>query len=173
MIVEDVVAEHFGIPRDNVYLIQDLLNEMDEIISDWADANKDLIVRNPDAIGENVVCYLVNDIDRFIDAHSKEDDEDWGEDYGTLVRRACRKDCFMSREDTDDLFQKYPEWQLDVYILGRNRWSVTPWNEIGMKTVQQVMSTIKRIPPMQDIFVHYDPSADVIITPDEYEEMGL
>lgn len=171
MIVEDVIAEHFGIPRDNVYLIQDLLNEMDEIVSDWADANKDLIVRNPDAIGENVVCYLINDIDRFIDANSKEDDKDWGENYGTLVRRACRKDCFMSREDTDDLFQKYPEWQLDVYILGRNRWSVTPWNEIGMKTVQQVMSTIKRIPPMQDIFVHYDPSADVIITPDEYEEM--
>lgn len=171
MIVEDVIAEHFGIPRDNVYLIQDLLNEMDEIISDWADANKNLIVRNPDAIGENVVCYLINDIDRFIDANSKEDDKDWGEDYGTLIRRACRKDCFMSREDTDDLFQKYPEWQLDVYILGRNRWSVTPWNEIGMKTVQQVMSTIKRIPPMQDIFVHYDPSADVIITPDEYEEM--
>lgn len=173
MIVEDVIAEHFRIPRDNVYLIQDLLNEMDEIISDWADANKNLIVRNPDAIGENVVCYLINDIDRFIDAHSKEDDKDWGEDYGTLIRRACRKDCFMSREDTDDLFQKYPEWQLDVYILGRNRWSVTPWNEIGMKTVQQVMSTIKRISPMQDIFVHYDPSADVIITPDEYEEMGL
>ena len=173
MIVEDVIAEHFGIPRDNVYLIQDHLNEMDEIISDWADANKDLIVRNPDAIGENVVCYLVNDIDRFIDAHSKEGDEDWGEDYGTLVRRACRKDCFMSREDTDTLFQKYPEWQLDVYILGRNRWKITPWNEIGMKTVQQVMSSIKRTPPTQDIFVHYDPSADVIITPDEYEEMGL
>lgn len=170
MIVEDVIAEHFGVPRDKVYLPQNLLDEMDQIISDWSDANKDAIVRNPNSIGENVVRYLIDDIDRFIDAHSEEDDEDWGESYGTLVRRACRKDCFMTRKDADTLFEKYPQWQIEVYILGRNRWKLMPWNEIGMKTVDQVMRIAKDFIYAQDIFVHYDPTFDVILTDEEYEE---
>lgn len=164
MIVEDVIAEHFGVSRDKVYIPQNLLDEMDQIISDWSDANKDAVVRNPNSIGENVVCYLINDIDRFIDAHAKEDDEDWGEDYGTLVRRACRKDCFLSREDAEELFEKYPQWQIDVYILGRNRGRIVPWNEIGMKSVQQVMAWVNGIPSTQDVFAHYDPLKDLFIT---------
>ena len=67
MIVEDVIAEHFGVTRDKVHLPQNLLDEMDQIISDWSDANKDVIVMGPDSIGENVVCYITNSIDRFID----------------------------------------------------------------------------------------------------------
>lgn len=172
MIVEDVIAEHFGVTRDKVYLPQNLLNEMDQIISDWSDANKDAIVRGPDSIGENVVCYLIDSIDRFIDDHSKEDDEDWGEDYGTLVRRACRKDCFMSRKDAEKLFEEFPQWQIDVYTLGRNRWKIVPWNEIGTKSVQQIMSCMKKGPVMQDIFTHYDPLNDAIITRGEYEELA-
>lgn len=172
MIVEDVIAEHFGVTRDKVYLPQNLLNEMDQIISDWSDANKDAIVNGPDSIGENVVCYLIDSIDRFIDDHSKEDDEDWGEDYGTLVRRACRKDCFMSREDAEKLFEKFPQWQIDVYTLGRNRWKIVPWNEIGMKSVQQVMALVKKSPFIQDIFAHYDPLNDWFITSVDNEELA-
>lgn len=172
MIVEDIIAEHFGVTRYNVYLPQNLLNEMDQIISDWSDANKDAIVRSPDSIGENVVCYLIDSIDRFIDDHSKEDDEDWGEDYGTLVRRACRKDCFMSREDADKLFKKFPQWQIDVYTLGRNREKIVPWNEIGMKSVQQVMAWVKKSPFIQDIFAHYDPLNDLFITSVDNKELA-
>ncbi len=172
MIVEDVIAEHFGVSRDKVYLPQNLLDEMDQIISDWSDANKDAIVGSPDSIGENVVCYLINSIDRFIDDHAKEDDEVWGEDYGMLVRRACRKDCFLSREDADKLFEKFPQWQIDVYTLGRNRWKLVPWNEIGMKNVQQVKSYMKTIPFMDDIFMYYDPLNDTIITEEEYEVLA-
>lgn len=43
MIVEDVIAEHFGVTRDKVYLPQNLLNEMDQIISDWSDATRTLL----------------------------------------------------------------------------------------------------------------------------------
>lgn len=172
MIVEDVIAEHFGVTRDKVCLPQNLLDEMDQIISDWSDANKDAIVRGPNSIGENVVCYLIDSIDRFIDDHLKEDDEDWGEDYGTLVRRACRKDCFMSREDAEKLFEKFPQWQIDVYTLGRNRWKVVPWNEIGMKTMQQVMAWVKKSPFIQDIFVHYDPLNDWFITSVDNKELA-
>ena len=171
MIVEDIIAEHFGVARDKVYLPQNLLDEMDQIISDWSDANKDAIVKSPDSIGENVVCYIINSIDRFIDDHAKEDDEDWGEEYGTLVRRACRKDCFMSQEDGDELFERFPQWQIDVYALGRNRWKLVPWNEIGMKTVQQVTSWVKESSFVRDIFAHYDPLNDLFITRAEYEKL--
>ena len=171
MIVEDVIAEHFGITRDKVYLPQNLLDEMDQIISDWSDANKDVIVMGPDSIGENVVCYITNSIDRFIDDHSKENDEDWGEDCGTLVRRAGRKECFMSREDAAKLFEKFPQWQIDVYTLGRNRWHIVPWNEIGMKSVQQVRALVTKNHFMQDIFAQYDPLNDWFITSVDNEEL--
>lgn len=172
MIVEDIIAEHFGVTRDKVYLPQNLLDEMDQIISDWSDANKDAIVRSPNSIGGNVVCYLIDSIDSFIDDHSKEDNEDWGEDYGTLVRRACRKDCFMSGEDADKLFKKFPQWQIDVYTLGRNREKIVPWNEIGMKSVQQVMAWVKKSPSIEDIFVHYDPLNDLFITSVDNRELA-
>ena len=171
MIVEDVIAEHFGITRDKVHLPQNLLDEMDQIISDWSDANKDVIVIGPDSIGANVVYYLINSIDSFIDCHSKEYGEYWGEDCGTLVRRAGRKNCFMSREDAAKLFEKFPQWQIDVYTLVRNRWKIVPFNEIGTKSVQQVRDLVKKNTFTQDIFAQYDPLNDWFITSVDNEEL--
>lgn len=165
-----IIAESLNVPKDCVYLTQDLLDEINRMISDWASLNKNEIMVSRDAMGEDIVCYVIDKIDRFIDSHSKEKGEDWGKDYGVVVRRVNRADCFMSLKSLDEMFSKYPEWQLHVYIAGRNRWhSVSP-SEIGRRNVQEIMFDMKVILPGHDTFVCYDPLNNTVITEKECRE---
>lgn len=158
MIVEKVITKHFNIPRNGLTLSASMMDEIEKLLCDWADKNKASLVSGDESVGGNVIEAVAKDINAFVDDNGRLrcqiDDSDL--EGAVVVKRMCRNDFYMKKEDAEVFFLKFPAWQIAAFSLVYNRNYIYSFYEIGLMTVSQILDLANAAESGQKVFFDYD-----------------